>query len=75
MSMVTVRSASGWTPEPTSEAVVLCTRRLAIEGRRIWQGGAVAVFRQLEPGCDGLLPLRFFRSLYVCNSGRYLVFD
>jgi Aspartyl protease len=64
-----IRSVAG------SERGVICTRRLAIKGRKIWQGEAVAVFRRLEPGCDGVMPLRFFKSLYVCNSGRYVVFE
>jgi len=58
-----------------SEQVVLRPERLLIQGRAIWQGDAVAIRGQLDPGVDGLLPVRFFRSVYVCNSAGYVVFE
>ena len=30
---------------------------------------------QTEPGVDGLLPLVFFKVIYVCNSEGYAVFE
>jgi hypothetical protein len=64
-----MRTAAG------SDQVALCTRRLVIEGRKIWQGDAVVIPHRLEPGVDGLLPLRFFKTVYVSNSGGFLVLD
>ena len=50
-------------------------KRLAIEGRKIWGGDAVAIPGRPEAGVDGLLPLSLFRASYVCNSEGYVVFD
>jgi len=50
-------------------------KQLVIEGRKVWEGDAVATPTRSEPGVDGLLPLCLFRSVYVCNSEGYLVFD
>ena len=49
--------------------------RLAIEGHDIWRGSAVAMPDGTEPGVAGLLPLSLFRSIYVCNSEGYVVFE
>jgi hypothetical protein len=64
-----VRSAAG------RQQVALKTERLVIEGRAIWEGEAIAITGPLDPGVDGLLPLKFFKSVYVCNSGGYIVFE
>jgi hypothetical protein len=48
---------------------------LVIEGRKVWYGDAVAIPNRTEPGVDGLLPLSFFKAIYVCNSERYVVFE
>ncbi len=51
------------------------SKPLAIEGRKIWRGNAVAIPKRNEPGVDGLLPLRLFNAVYVCNSEGYVVFE
>jgi hypothetical protein len=48
---------------------------LVIEGRKIWDGDAVAIPSRPEQGVDGLLPLSLFKSIYVCNSEGYVVFE
>jgi hypothetical protein len=48
---------------------------LIIGGRKIWRGEAVAIPNRPEPGVDGLLPLSLFKTIYVCNSESYLVFE
>jgi hypothetical protein len=58
-----------------SGLVGLIQSRLAINGRMVWTGQAVASPRREEPGVAGLLPIRLFRSVYVCNSEGYLVFQ
>jgi hypothetical protein len=55
--------------------VGMIPRQLSIEGRRVWAGQAVAIPRQEEPGVAGLLPARLFRTVYVCNSEHYLIFE
>ena len=50
-------------------------KRLVIEGRKIWDGDAVAIPNRPEPGVDGLLPLGLFRVIYFCNSEGYVVFE
>jgi len=50
-------------------------KALVIEGRRIWNGDAVAIPNRLEAGLDGLLPLGLFKTIYICNSEGYVVFD
>jgi hypothetical protein len=47
---------------------------LVIDGRKIWEGDALALPSRREPGVDGLLPLSLFRSVYVCNSDGYVIF-
>lgn len=49
--------------------------RLVIAGQAIWIGDAVAIPNQAEPGAAGLLPLSFFKAVYVCNSEGYVVLD
>lgn len=58
-----------------SEIVSLVSRTLIIEGRNIWRGDAVAVPGRGEPGVAGLMPLSFFKTIYVCNSEGYVVFE
>jgi hypothetical protein len=55
--------------------VGMVSRRLAIAGHTFWRGSAVAIPEAAEPGATGLLPINLFKAVYVCNSGRYLVFD
>jgi Aspartyl protease len=57
-----------------SQSVGTIQSRLTIEGRRVWAGQAVAIPNRREPGVAGLLPVRLFRAVYVCNSEAYLVF-
>jgi hypothetical protein len=49
--------------------------KLAIDGRTLWRGDAVAVPHTAEAGAAGLLPVSLFKTVYVCNSGRYVVLD
>ena len=51
------------------------TKPLVIEGRKVWCGDAVAIPNRPEPGVDGLLPLGLFKTVYVCNSEGYVVFE
>jgi hypothetical protein len=53
--------------------MVHCT--LKIGEHTLWSGEAVAVSRAVEPGLDGMLPVRVFKSIYVSNSGGYMVFE
>jgi hypothetical protein len=46
-----------------------------IEGRAIWEGEAIAIKGPLDLGVDGLLPLKFFKTVYICNFGGYTVFE
>jgi hypothetical protein len=48
---------------------------LVIQGRKIWGGDAVAIPEGSEPGVDGLMPLSLFKTIYVCNSEGYVVFE
>ena len=50
-------------------------KRLVIAGRRIWGGDAVAIPERSEPAVDGLMPLSLFKTLYVCNSEKYVIFE
>jgi hypothetical protein len=50
-------------------------KELIIEGRPVWQGQAVAIPQEEEPGVAGLIPINLFRAVYVSNSGKYLVFQ
>ena len=49
--------------------------RLVIEGRNVWRGDALAIPNGAEPGVAGLMPLSLFRTVYVCNSEGYVVFE
>jgi hypothetical protein len=59
----------------TSKIGLASSKLLTIGGRKIWQGNAVAIPNQPEPEVDGLLPLGLFRTIYVCNSEHYVVFQ
>ena len=48
---------------------------LIIQGKKVSSGDALAIPDRAEPGVDGLMPLSLFQSVYVCNSGGYVVFD
>jgi hypothetical protein len=50
-------------------------RELLLAGRRVWRGDAVALPQRNEPGVDGLLPVSFFKTIYVCNSENDLILD
>jgi hypothetical protein len=58
-----------------SRMVGLIFSRLFIEGRHIWHGDAVAIPSQAEPGVAGLMPLGLFKTIFVCNSEGYVVFE
>jgi Aspartyl protease len=51
------------------------SKTLTIGGRKIWRGDAVAIPNRDETGVDGLLPVRLFNVIYVCNSEGYVVFE
>lgn len=48
---------------------------LIIEGRTIWRGDAVVIAGRAQPGVSGLMPLSLFKTIYVCNSEGYVVFE
>jgi hypothetical protein len=48
---------------------------LAIADSKIWRGDAVAIPTRSEPEIDGLMPLSLFRTVSVCNSEGYVIFD
>jgi hypothetical protein len=58
-----------------SQLVGMAYRRLAIAGRSVWSGDAVALPNRNEPGVAGLMPVSLFRAVYICNSGSYAVFE
>jgi hypothetical protein len=58
-----------------SKSVRMISSRLAIAGRDVWRGDAVAIPALTEAGIAGLMPLSVFNSVYICNSERYVVFD
>jgi hypothetical protein len=58
-----------------SEIVGVVYSTLVIEGRSIWRGDAVALPKRAEEGVAGLMPLRLFKTIYVCNSEGYVVFE
>ncbi len=58
-----------------SQTVRTVARKLVIDGRSIWRGDAVAIPNQEEEGVSGLMPLNLFKSIYVCNSENYVVFE
>ncbi len=57
-----------------STSVRMIASKLAIAGRDVWRGDAVAIPGQAEQGVAGLMPLSVFNSIYICNSERYVVF-
>jgi hypothetical protein len=58
-----------------SKSVGMVSSKLAIEGRNVWRGSAVAIPAQAEAGVAGLMPLSLFKTVYVCNSEGYVVFE
>lgn len=58
-----------------TKSVGMVATRLAIQGRDVWRGTAVAIPDRTEAGVAGLMPLSMFRSIYVCNSEGYVVFE
>jgi hypothetical protein len=48
---------------------------LTIEGRKISDGEAIAIPNRPESDVDGLLPLGLFKSIYICNSEHYVIFN
>ncbi len=58
-----------------SRTVGMIFSQLIIEGRRIWRGDAVALPDRSEMGVAGLMPLSFFRTIYVCNSEGFVVLE
>ena len=66
---VELQSAAG------SEHAAVRTARVLIEDRIIWQGGVLSIPGPLDPGINGLLPVRHLNSVYICNSGGYVVFE
>jgi hypothetical protein len=59
-----------------SQRIGLPSSRLVIEGRNIWHGDAITIpNRAAEPGVAGLMPLSLFKTIYVCNSEGYVVFE
>lgn len=58
-----------------SRLVGMVASRLVIEGRNVWRGDAVALPDRTEPGVAGLMPLSLFKTVYVCNSEGYVVFE
>jgi hypothetical protein len=57
------------------DAVGMVWSSLAIAGHRVWRGQAIALPQQSEAGVAGLMPVSLFRTVYVCNSGGYLVLE
>jgi hypothetical protein len=58
-----------------SQMVGTVSRRLIIEDRYVWHGDAIAMPKQAEPEVAGLMPTRLFKTIFVCNSEGYVVFD
>jgi hypothetical protein len=54
---------------------MVSSKALIIDGRRLWHGNAVAIPNRAEQGVNGLMPLNLFKTVYVCNSDGYLVFE
>ena len=59
----------------TQKIGLVSGKALVINGRKIWDGEAVTIPNRPEPGVDGLLPLGLFKTVYVCNSEGYVIFD
>jgi hypothetical protein len=51
------------------------SKPLVIEGHKIWEGEVLAIPNRPEAGIDGLLPLNLFKTIYVCNSEGYVIFE
>ena len=47
--------------------------KLMIGGTVFWRGEATAAPRQTKETEDGLLPIRLFKTVYVCNSEGFIV--
>jgi hypothetical protein len=58
-----------------STMVGMVPSRLAIGGRVFWSGDAVAVARPAEGQTIGLLPASMFKTVYVSNSGGYVMLE
>ena len=65
-----IRSLAG-----SQQVGMVSPKALAIGSRKIWSGDAVAIPNRPEPGVDGLLPLGLFKTIYICNSEGYAVFE
>ena len=48
---------------------------LLLHGRTFWRGRAIALPRPEKSRVAGLLPASVFKTVYVCNSARYVVVD
>jgi hypothetical protein len=59
----------------SSKAGTLPRKPLVIEGRNIRYNELVAIPGSNEVGVAGLLPVSLFKSVYICNSEGYVVFD
>ena len=64
-----MRTVSGTTKLETVSSM------LTIAGHSFWRGDAMAVPQAAENGPDGLLPAGLFKSIYVSNSGGYIVLE
>lgn len=51
------------------------TSVLRIANNTFWRGDAIAIPHAAESAVDGMLPVSLFRSVYVSNSGGYIVFE
>ena len=58
-----------------SQVLGTASRNLVIESRNVWTGSAVTMLSRTEPGVAGLLPGGFFKTIYVCNSEGYVIFE
>jgi hypothetical protein len=58
-----------------SQAAGKVSKSLTVEGRTFWRSDAVAMPGSGEHGVAGLLPLGMFKSIYVCNSEGFIVFE
>jgi predicted aspartyl protease len=56
-----------------STKVGTVAREVTIGGRTLWRGDAIAIPPSPETQTAGLLPMKLFRAVYVCNSEGYLV--
>ena len=58
-----------------STSVRMIASKLAIGGRDVWRGDAVALPTREAPGIAGLMPASVFHSVYISNSEQYVVFQ